>query len=206
MKKNILLAGVLTAAILGVTACGGGKAAETTAATTAAVSTVEASRESVEESAGESTASAAESESSSEAEAAASTAPVEGELPTSSGRDADPNLEPVEVVMNKEDVTVFAEDIKNTVAAKDLQELMNLCSYPITVKLAGGEKQVIEESDVFETLDTSKLFSDKLVQAMAAVDASKLVSSKDGVVMGSADCGITFTDVEGNLAITAIVQ
>ena len=202
MKKNILLAGVLTAAMLGITACGGGKAAETTAASTAAETTVEAAKESVEESTSE----AAESESSSEAESAAAvTAPVEGELPTASGRDADPNLEPVEVVMNKEDVTVFAEDIKAAVAAKDLQGLMDLCSFPVTVKLAGQEKQVIEESDVFEALDTSKLFSDKLVQAMAAVDASSLVSSKDGVVMGG-EASITFTDVEGNLAITAIVQ
>lgn len=201
MKKSLLLTGIMAAAILSITACGG-KATETTAAGAAAETTTEAAKDAEETTGAETSANAEET---TEAEQDDTQIPIGGELPESDNRNGEPNIEPIEAVMNKADVMTFAEDIKTIVAAKDLDSLMDLCVFPVTLKLEGQEAQEVEESDTLIEMGADQLFTDKLVQAIADVDVSKITSTKDGVKLG-AEAGITFTDVEGNLAVTAISQ
>ena len=99
----------------------------------------------------------------------------------------------------------FAEKIKEAVAAKDLEALADLTSFPVYVGLPdidGG----VETREDFLALGVDSVFTQELMDAVAAADDSSLQPSMAGFVLSneSGRPNIIFGVVDGKLAVTGI--
>ena len=99
----------------------------------------------------------------------------------------------------------FAEKIKEAVAAKDLEALADLTSFPVYVGLPdidGG----VETREDFLALGADSVFTQELMDAVAAADDSSLQPSMAGFVLSneSGRPNIIFGVVDGKLAVTGI--
>lgn len=97
------------------------------------------------------------------------------------------------------EVTAFAEQIQTAVAAKDMEALADLCSYPLAVN---GE--VVGSKEAFIELGADVIFTEERCAVIEAVDVSTLEETMAGVVMGDATPNIIFKSVDGKLGITGI--
>lgn len=97
------------------------------------------------------------------------------------------------------EVAAFAEQIQEAVAAKDMEALADLCSYPLAVN---GE--VVDSKDVFMELGADVIFTEERCSVIEKVDISALEETMAGVVMGDATPNIIFKSVDGKLGITGI--
>lgn len=109
------------------------------------------------------------------------------------------NFEDTEEKRASGEVAEFAQQIQTAVAAKDMEALADLCSYPLAVN---GE--VVENRDDFMALGSEVIFTAERCAVIEAVDVSVLEETMAGIIMGDATPNIIFQSVDGNLGITGI--
>ena len=109
------------------------------------------------------------------------------------------NFEDLEEKGAEGDTAAFAEQIQTAMAAKDMDAIAGLCSYPLAVN---GE--AVESEEAFMALGADTIFTDERCAVIAAVDISALEETMAGVVMGDATPNIIFKSVDGELKITGI--
>ena len=96
----------------------------------------------------------------------------------------------------------FADKIKTAVAAKDLEALADLTSYPVYVGIA--ESSVSSREELIE-LGADNVFTEELMTAVAEADTSALSPSMAGFVLSNGGtANIVFGVVDGELAIQGI--
>lgn len=130
----------------------------------------------------------------SEVEPVAENEPTESEV-----EEKNNNYEDLEEKGAEGEVTAFAEQIQTAVAAKDMEALADLCSYPLAVN---GE--VVDSKEAFIKLGADVIFTEERCAVIEAVDVSTLEETMAGVVMGDATPNIIFKSVDGKLGITGI--
>lgn len=94
---------------------------------------------------------------------------------------------------------VFAEQIKTAMSDRDMEELADLCAYPLAVN---GE--VVEGKEDFLELNSDDIFTEERCAVIEAADISSLEETVAGVIMGDATPNIIFKSVDGKLGITGI--
>lgn len=129
-----------------------------------------------------------------EVESAAENEPVESEV-----EEKNDNYEDLEEKGAEGEVTAFAEQIQAAMAAKDMEAMADLCSYPLAVN---GE--VVDSREAFIELGADAIFTEERCAVIEAVDVSTLEETMAGVVMGDATPNIIFKSVDGKLGITGI--
>lgn len=104
-----------------------------------------------------------------------------------------------------ETVADFGKQVKEAVAAKDMEELADLVAFPTYVGfLEGG--QSVESREQFLELGAEKIFTQELMDSVAAADETKLEPSMAGFVLAqeSGAPNIIFGVRDGVLAISGI--
>lgn len=139
--------------------------------------------------------------------------PVDVVRPESGLEEAEPDSVPTESEAEKKnnsyddlkekgdggETTAFAQKIQTAAAAKDMEALADLCSYPLAVN---GE--IVENKDAFMGLGEDVIFTEERCAVIEAVDVSSLEETMAGVIMGDAVPNIIFKAVDGELRITGI--
>lgn len=186
MMKKMLMTGLVIASMATVAACSNKGSEQTTTTATAVESSVDDAAQT----------SAAESET---AESEKGDAGITQETSkTAAGETAkDPGKEAAEVIRS------FAEEVQITVGEKDLDALADLSEFPLTVKLADGTEKQVQDKEEFLALGEEAIFSEELMEAIAAVVPEEVKEGKNGMQMGEIP-GIVFDDVEGAPAIVGI--
>ena len=107
--------------------------------------------------------------------------------------------------VDREAVTAFADKIKEAVAAKDMEALADLTSFPVYVGIPDTDGMV-ETRDDFLALGADQVLTDELLESVASADMSGQEPSMAGFVVAgeSGRPNIIFGVVEGKLAITGI--
>ena len=107
--------------------------------------------------------------------------------------------------VDSEAVTAFADKIKEAVAAKDMEALADLTSFPVYVGIPDTDGMV-ETRDDFLALGADQVLTDELLESVASADMSGQEPSMAGFVVAgeSGRPSIIFGVVEGKLAITGI--
>ena len=107
--------------------------------------------------------------------------------------------------VDSEAVTAFADKIKEAVAAKDMEALADLTSFPVYVGIPDTDGMV-ETRDDFLALGADQVLTDELLESVASADMSGQEPSMAGFVVAgeSGRPNIIFGVVEGKLAITGI--
>lgn len=109
------------------------------------------------------------------------------------------NYEDLEEKGAEGEVAAFAEQIQEAMAAKDMEAMAGLCSYPLAVN---GE--AVDDKEAFMELGEDVIFTEERCAVIAAVDVSTLEETMAGVIMGDATPNIIFKSVDGVLGITGI--
>lgn len=102
-----------------------------------------------------------------------------------------------------EDIQEFAEKIQAAVAAEDMEALADMSYYPLFVSFGEGEGEEVESKEDFMALDSTKIFTKELKEAVAGTDISGLELFGVGVIIGS-DSAIVFNEMDGRLMITSM--
>lgn len=97
----------------------------------------------------------------------------------------------------------FAEKIQAAVKAEDMEALADMSYYPLYVSFGEGEGEELESREDFTALDSTKIFTKELKEAVAATDTSSLEVFRAGVIVG-ADDSIVFNEMDGKLMITSM--
>ena len=101
----------------------------------------------------------------------------------------------------------FAEKIKSAVAAKDQEALADLVNYPVYISFK-DDGQTVDTKEDFMKLDTSELFTDDLLNAVANADESEDVLSPSmagfNLYSNDASASLTFSVQDGKLGVTGI--
>ena len=107
--------------------------------------------------------------------------------------------------VDSEAVSAFADKIKEAVAAKDMEALADLTSFPVYVGIPDTDGMV-ETRDDFLALGADQVLTDELLESVASADMSGQEPSMAGFVVAgeSGRPNIIFGVVEGKLAITGI--
>ena len=108
-----------------------------------------------------------------------------------------------EAKTERERAAAFAQKIKKAVAAADMEELADLCGYPVCITLESGDGRELETREDFTALGADTLFTQKVKDTIAAVQESELEFCGAGVMMGE-NGTIVFHDVNGTMMITGI--
>lgn len=109
------------------------------------------------------------------------------------------NYEDLEEKGASGEIEEFAGQIQAAVAAKDMDALADLCSYPLAVN---GE--VVESKEALLALGNDVIFTEERCAVIEAVDVTALEETMAGVIMGDATPNIMFQSVDGKLGITGI--
>ncbi len=211
MKKSatIVVAGMMSLWLAGCGQTGGVQgtqseppAAETSVAETSAVEgtvTEESSAEAVRETQIDETAAAGQEEGSEPADTA-SEAQTED---TSQGQTQVGGYED-NFAVDSEAAAAFGTQIKDAVAAKDLEALADLAAYPLYVGFA--EESVTPASrEEFVALGADRIFTAELVESVGNADVNGLTPSMAGFVLSTDDGpNIIFSVVNGSLAVQGI--
>ena len=180
MVKKMLVTGLVIASMATVAACSNKETAQTADTTAAVESSVEDTTKANEDA----------EESKEETEDTSKTEETTKELTKE-------EAEKAEVIRS------FAEEVQITVGEKDMDALADLSEFPLTVKLADGTEQKIQDKDEFLALGEEAIFSEELMDAIAVIVPEEVEESEDGMQMGEIP-GIVFDYVEGAPAITGI--
>ena len=98
----------------------------------------------------------------------------------------------------------FAGKIKTAVAEKNLEKLADLTAFPVYVGFKDGGTPV-ESRDEFLSLGADKIFTQELVDSVAAADENALSPSMAGFVLSDGSkANIIFAVNEGELTIVGI--
>lgn len=101
------------------------------------------------------------------------------------------------------EIKEFAENIQAAVAAEDMEALGDMSYYPLFVSFGEGQGEEVESKEDFMALDSAKIFTKELKDAVAATDISTLEVFRAGVIVGSDDA-IVFNKMDGKLMITSM--
>lgn len=107
------------------------------------------------------------------------------------------------VTSASEDIQEFAEKIQAAVAAEDMEALADMSYYPLFVSFGEGEGEEVESKEDFMALDSTKIFTEELKDAVAGTDISGLQVFRAGVIVGAEDA-IVFNEMDGRLMITSM--
>lgn len=107
------------------------------------------------------------------------------------------------VTAASEDIQEFAEKIQIAVAAEDMEALADMSYYPLFVSFGEGEGEEVESKEDFMALDSTKIFTKELKDAVAGTDISGLQVFRAGVIVGAEDA-IVFNEMDGRLMITSM--
>lgn len=107
--------------------------------------------------------------------------------------------------VDTETAAAFGKEIKEAVAAKDMEKLADLTTFPVYVGLT-EEGMVVETREDFIALGAEKLFTEEMVQSIAGADEKSLSPSMAGFTLYDGDDApsITFGVQEGKLGISGI--
>ena len=188
MKKKTAALALCMCAALAMTACGGSEAEEvqqTQEESTAEETTAETTQSDAEEEAAE-----AEEQETETADTETADEPESGAADTAAA-----SVDP--------EAAAFADQVKEAVAAKDMDALSALIAYPVYVGIEEGA--VVEDADAFAALGAELVFDESLVSAIDAFDNAALVEVGAGYVMGDGKPNIIFNKQEdGSFGITGI--
>ncbi len=107
--------------------------------------------------------------------------------------------------VDSEAAAAFADKVKEAVAAKDLEALADLTSFPVYVGLPDTDGGVETRED-FLALGADNVFTQELLDSVAAADTGSLQPSMAGFVLSneSGRPNVIFGVVDGKLAVTGI--
>lgn len=105
--------------------------------------------------------------------------------------------------VDNETAAAFAQQIKEAVAAKDIEALADLTSFPVYVGFKDGGMGVETRED-FVALGADKIFTAELVEAAANSAKTEFPPSMAGFTLSDGLPGITFAVVNGELKIVGI--
>lgn len=101
-------------------------------------------------------------------------------------------------------VAAFARDVKAAVADKDLEALADLAAFPLYMGLKEGGVSVDTRED-FIAMGEDSVFTQELVDVIAAADESNLPASRAGFSLKDTGVpNIVFGVRDGRLAIQGI--
>ena len=99
--------------------------------------------------------------------------------------------------VNSKIVAAFGEEVKSVVADKDFEALADLAAFPLYIGFTDGED--------FIALGEDKIFTQELIDAIAAADVDSLSASRAGFSLTDTGApNIVFGVREGRLAIQGI--
>lgn len=100
---------------------------------------------------------------------------------------------------------VFARQVKEAVAGKNLDVLADLAAYPLYVGFPDGGKS-IETKEDFVALGAETVFTEELMDSVAQAEENELSPSRAGFVLTreAGDANIVFGLRNGKLAISGI--
>lgn len=106
--------------------------------------------------------------------------------------------------VDSESAAAFAGQIKEAVADQDLEKLADLTSFPVYVGIA--ENGTVETREDLLSLGADQIFTQELVDSVAAADENSLSPSMAGFVLSneSGRPNIIFGVTDGKLGITGI--
>lgn len=107
--------------------------------------------------------------------------------------------------VDSEAAAAFAGKIKEAVAAKDMEALADLTSYPVYVGLPDTEG-IVETKEDFLALGADQVLTQELMDSVSAASVDNFTPSMAGFVVAGENGrpNIIFGVVEGKLAITGI--
>ncbi len=107
--------------------------------------------------------------------------------------------------VDSEAVSAFADKIKEAVAAKDMEALADLTSFPVYVGIPDTDG-IVETREDFLALGADQVLTDELSASVEAADMSGQEPSMAGFVVSgeSGRPNIIFGVVDGKLAVTGI--
>ena len=105
--------------------------------------------------------------------------------------------------VENETAAAFAQQIKDAVAAQDLEALADLTAFPVYVGFTDGG-QGVETREDFVALGAEKIFTPELVDAMANATKTEFTPSMAGFTVSDGRPNITFGVVDGSLGIVGI--
>lgn len=145
---------------------------------------------------------AAEQETTPETEQTAETDAAEAET---GGSDENAQSYEDNFAVDSEAAAAFAGKIKEAVAAKDMEALADLTSYPVYVGLPDTEG-IVETREDFLALGADQVLTQELMDSVAAASVDNFTPSMAGFVVAGENGrpNIIFGVVEGKLAITGI--
>lgn len=147
---------------------------------------------------------AAEQETTPETEQTAETDAAEAGTETSGAEEETQSYED-NFAVDSEAAAAFAGKIKEAVAAKDMEALADLTSYPVYVGLPDTEG-IVETREDFLALGADQVLTQELMDSVAAASVDNFTPSMAGFVVAGENGrpNIIFGVVEGKLAITGI--
>lgn len=107
--------------------------------------------------------------------------------------------------VDAEKAAEFGREIKEAVAAKDLEKLAELTAFPVYVGFEEGGESVETKED-FIALGADRIFTEELAASVEAADETALSPSMAGFVLSneSGKPNIVFGVREGKLALSGI--
>lgn len=106
--------------------------------------------------------------------------------------------------VNSKIVAAFGEEVKSVVADKDFEALADLAAFPLYIGFTDGGVSVETRED-FIALGEDKIFTQELIDAIAAADVDSLSASRAGFSLTDTGApNIVFGVREGRLAIQGI--
>ena len=106
--------------------------------------------------------------------------------------------------VDSEAAAAFGTQVKEAVAAQDLEALADLAAYPLYVGFTDGSVNVTSREE-FVALGAERVFTPELVESVGNADVNSLSPSMAGFVLSSNDGpNIIFSVVNGSLAIQGI--
>ena len=101
-------------------------------------------------------------------------------------------------------MAAFGEEVKSVVADKDFEALADLAAFPLYIGFTDGGVSVETRED-FIALGEDKIFTQELIDAIAAADVDSLSASRAGFSLTDTGApNIVFGVREGRLAIQGI--
>ena len=106
--------------------------------------------------------------------------------------------------VDSEAAAAFGTQVKEAVAAQDLEALADLAAYPLYVGFTDGSVNVTSREE-FVALGAERVFTPELVESVGNADVNSLSPSMAGFALSSNDGpNIIFSVVNGSLAIQGI--
>lgn len=146
----------------------------------------------------------------SQTEASVSTeVPDAGQEGTDAGSEAASETQPAggyedNFAVDSEAAAAFGTQVKEAVAARDLEALADLTAYPVYVGFTDGSVSAASREE-FVALGAERIFTPELVESVENADVNSLSPSMAGFVLATdARPNIIFSVVDGSLAIQGI--